>query len=116
MGCVLFFFYKHWFHFSRRFKIVSAPDPTDAAADGLQTLSGDVIHLQLRPLGLGPRLGSRQVAALITNKSHRSVLSFVTRSRMMDLTRGTSSIHLADSYNDCEKFGKITCNENCSTI
>ena len=42
--------------------IVSAPDPTDAAADGLHhryptERSGDVIHPQLRPLGLGPRLG-----------------------------------------------------------
>ena len=43
--------------------LVSAPDPTDAAADGLHhryasvlTRSGDVIHPQLRPLGLGPRL------------------------------------------------------------
>ena len=43
--------------------VVSAPDPTDAAADGLHhryasvlTRSGDVIHPQLRPLGLGPRL------------------------------------------------------------
>ena len=38
--------------------LVSAPDPTDAAADGLDlaTRSGDVIHPQLRPLGLGPRL------------------------------------------------------------
>ena len=39
--------------------IVSAPDPTDAAADELHhryaTRSGDVIHPQLRPLGLGPR-------------------------------------------------------------
>ena len=39
-----------------------APDPTDAAADGLLTAirvtrSGDVIHPQLRPLGLGSRLG-----------------------------------------------------------
>ena len=42
--------------------LVSAPDPTDAAADGLHhryalvTRSDDVIHPQLRPLGLGPKL------------------------------------------------------------
>ena len=46
-----------------RVELVSAPDPTDAAADGLHhryasvlTRSGDVIHPQLHPLGLGLRL------------------------------------------------------------
>ena len=46
--------------YQRTYPIVSAPDLTDAAADGLHhryvTRSGDVIHPQLRPLGLGPRL------------------------------------------------------------
>ena len=39
--------------------VVSAPDPTDAAADGLhhRYACTDVIHPQLRMLGLGPRLG-----------------------------------------------------------
>ena len=40
--------------------LVSAPDPTDAAADGLHhcyaSLSCNVIHPQLRPLSLGLRL------------------------------------------------------------
>ena len=55
--------------------LVSAPDPTDAAADGLHhryahllTRSGDVIHPQLHPLGLGPRLWSPQSGLRLLEK------------------------------------------------
>ena len=42
--------------------IVSAPDPTDVTSPlRLLTRSGDVIHPQLRPLGLGPRLRCAEV-------------------------------------------------------
>ena len=47
--------------------VVSSPDPTNAAADGLHhryaSVGMYVIHPQLRPLGLGTRLKSMEVLA-----------------------------------------------------